>query len=926
MEKDKNQLEKKVSNIIADFDNIDTAEILETDSSIIGYGNIIKDIDSDPLSLIGSEIGSWKIIKLLGQGGMSIVYLVERNDDQINKQAALKIIPDAIASKNMINRFLRERQILSDLNHNNIAQLYDAGISENEIPWFVMELVQGQDILNYAESNELNTEQRVYMFKQVCDALTYAHSRGIVHRDIKPNNLMVNELGIIKLLDFGIATEKDNASEDNKSLTMTGVIVGTPGYMSPEQAKGLNQQLDKRTDIFSLGVLLYKLLKKDLPFKAESISEISYKIIHEEPTLMGQKFSADLQAITFKCLEKTKEKRYQSVVKLSDDIDAYLNGDVVSARKITFLGRLSKKIKKNPLISSLFTLILTVMIFSIVYGIYQSITSLKKVQLAEMYTAKSQEIKAKIWRTHMLPVHDPNQEYEEYNQQIEELKNQIETDNAAQSGQANYALGKAYKAMANNSAAHDNFIIARDKGWDSLGLMSGLGETFSYKWQSATLKAKRMKDKTEKQEFLDQAKKDYYDPAMKYLELASNGTDDPYKLLAYIAFNEKNYPKAIEYVNKEIKKNPWNYSVLNMATQIHMINFHKLSTENGYETAIPELVKSNEYLEKAIDIGRSFPTSYTSRCSNGGVEIQLKRFFDFGREMHDIFESGMKYCKQALIMKPKALSPWSNMSYLLTNYARYLEKTGDPKNTDKIMKIYQQSIKNADKGLEVHPDTGSMLDSKVQPFLSLAKYNHSDFILAKSYYSKAIEASLASSNVSNNSVNSSISLGLAHATYANFLRDSDAENMDLLTEQNYNEAIAAFKIATEKGKDFMAYINMAGTYYEYAQLRLKQNETNAAIEILTQSIAIREKRSPLSAGQFVHINNYMKAVKELVKLMQQEKMDTKDINQRTEAFINKVCQIEKLNDQHKESIKQFIQHSKENYRAVENTYQYCQLN
>ncbi|MFK8012114.1 MAG: serine/threonine protein kinase, partial [Marinicellaceae bacterium] len=482
MENDKNDLEKKVSDFISDFDNIDTADILESENSIIGYGSIIEDIDFDPLNLIGSEIGHWKILKLLGQGGMSIVYLVERNDDQIKKQAALKIIPNTIASKTMIDRFLRERQILSDLNHNNIAQLYDAGLSENQIPWFVMELVQGQDILSYTEKNNLNTKQRVFLFKQVCEALSYAHSRGIIHRDIKPNNLMVNENGIIKLLDFGIATDRDKFSEENKSLTMTGVIVGTPGYMSPEQAKGLNQEIDKRTDIFSLGVLLYKLLKKDLPFKAESISEISYKIIHEEPTLMGQSFSADLQAITFKCLEKSKEKRYQSVAKLSSDLDAFLSGDVISARKITFIGRLSKKIKKHPVFSSIITLAVLATVFGIGNGIYQTYETFKRVQIAEKHLSRAQEIKAKVRRTHMMPFHNVRDKYKSILSEIELLESDIKASGSDATGLSSFALGVAYLAMDKKELALKNFKQAQSKGWQSPQLSSGLGLTLIYEW------------------------------------------------------------------------------------------------------------------------------------------------------------------------------------------------------------------------------------------------------------------------------------------------------------------------------------------------------------------------------------------------------------------------------------------------------------
>jgi len=920
MEKDKDKLKKQVNDIITDLENLNTAEILKSDKTIKDYNSLIENVDSDPLSVIGSEIGQWKVIELLGQGGMSIVYLVERNDDQIQKQAALKIIPNTIASKTMIDRFLRERQILADLNHNNIAQLYDAGISINDIPWFVMELVQGKDILTYADSENLNSEQRIALFKQVCDALTYAHSRGVVHRDIKPNNLMVNEYGTIKLLDFGIA-----AAEENQSLTMTGAIIGTPGYMSPEQAKGLNNQMDKRTDIFSLGVLLYKLLKKEMPFKADSVSEISYRIIHDEPTLMGNTIATDLQAITFKCLEKKKSNRYQTVAQLSSDLNSYLSGDVISARKITAIGRLSKKVRKYPVLSSIFSVVLVITVLSIIYGVYQSISSLKKVQLAEKYTTKSQEIHSNVLRTHMMPLHDPNAEYEQYNQQIEELKIQIESDNAAESGQANYALGKAYQSMYKASLAHENFLIARNKGWDSIELITGLGETFSYKWQEALLKSKSMKDKIEKERFLEKAKKDYYEPAMHYLNLASQSTAEPHKLRAYIAYNEKNYPLAIENINKEIENNPWDFNALNMASQIHMLNFHKLSTENGYDTALPELVKSNQYLEKAIDIGRSFPVNYTSRCSNAGIEIQLKRFFDFGREMQSIFDSGMKYCKQALIMKPEALSPWTNMSYLYTNYARFLEKNLDDSNNLKILSIYEESIANANEGLKLHPKNEKMIGSKVQPFLSLAKYNQDDFLIAKGYYEQAINTAEQITSINNKSASVYISLGLSNATYANYLSGIEAENMGSLAEKHYIDAIEAFNKANQNGNDMMGQINLAGVYYSYAELKANQDNIKESIELLTHAFEIRQEHTPMRVSMFSHINNQIITITDLLNHMQSINKDSSVFKQQTIDFILKVCELKGLMEDHKIKISEFIKLSILNNWAQAKSYQSCQL-
>jgi serine/threonine protein kinase len=459
---DKKDIEKKISSVIDSLKDMDTIELkgqINDENQLFDYSNLLSNISDNPEMAIGADIGHWQIKKLIGKGGMSIVYLVERNDDQLNQQAALKIIPNGLANKSMIDRFVRERQILSDLHHPNIAQLYDAGVTDQGLPWFVMEYIQGEDIIGYAQNNLLNIDQRIYLIKQVCDALAYAHAHGVVHRDIKPNNLLVDSDKNIKLLDFGIASSKEQ-----QSLTMTGAIIGTPGYMSPEQAKGLSSEIDRRSDIFSLGVLMYKLIKHEMPFEAESISEISYKIIHDEPTLLGSQVPIELQAITFKCLEKKVENRYSSVKRLQKDLDAYLNGDVVSARKVTLIGRFFKKVKKHPIYSSFIFVAIISTIIGISYGIYQSFESIRKLQVSEKYLAKTQELKAKIRRSHMMPLHDIESDYLVVEKEIKKLREDIENSDIDDSGLSYFALGEAYFNMKGFTKALEYFQKAEEKG------------------------------------------------------------------------------------------------------------------------------------------------------------------------------------------------------------------------------------------------------------------------------------------------------------------------------------------------------------------------------------------------------------------------------------------------------------------------------
>ena len=224
---------------------------------------------------LGGRIGRYKLLSVLGEGGMGIVYLAEQQQP-IRRQVALKVIKPGMDSKRVLMRFEAERQALALLDHPNIAHVYDADTTEAGRPYFVMEFVKGLPITEHCDHHKLTIEDRLNLFRQVCLAVQHAHQKGIIHRDIKPSNIIVSAEGdnaIPKIIDFGVAkaiaqplTERALATEDSQ-------LLGTPEYMSPEQADMTNEDIDTRSDIYSLGVLLYVLLTGVLPFDSTTFRE-----------------------------------------------------------------------------------------------------------------------------------------------------------------------------------------------------------------------------------------------------------------------------------------------------------------------------------------------------------------------------------------------------------------------------------------------------------------------------------------------------------------------------------------------------------------------------------------------------------------------------------------------------------------------------
>ncbi|MHC4166236.1 MAG: serine/threonine protein kinase [Planctomycetota bacterium] len=368
---------------------------------------------------IGEQIGRYKLLRVLGEGGFGIVYLAEQQRP-MKRQVALKIIKPGMDSAQVIRRFEAERQALALLDHPNVAHVYDAGTTELGRPYFVMEYVKGIPITEHCDRQKFTIEERLKLFVKVCEAIQHAHQKGIIHRDIKPSNIQVcieGEQSVPKVIDFGVAKTLTQSLTERTLVTEQGQMLGTPEYISPEQAEMTKQDIDTRSDIYSLGVVLYELLTGTLPFEPKTLRKGSLEQMREviresEPRTPSNRISGldadastrlaecrqsdadtlrrrlrgDLDWITLKAMEKDRTRRYQTAYALAEDIERHLHSEPVAAGPPGALYRMQKYIRRHQALATGLAAVFLVLIAGIAGIVSFAIKADRQARTAQAVT------------------------------------------------------------------------------------------------------------------------------------------------------------------------------------------------------------------------------------------------------------------------------------------------------------------------------------------------------------------------------------------------------------------------------------------------------------------------------------------------------------------------------------------------------------
>ena len=361
----------------------------------------------------------------LGEGGFGVVYMAEQ-ERPVRRYVAIKIIKPGMDTGQVIARFESERQALALMDHPNIARVLDAGATNSGHPYFVMELVKGVPITEFCDKNHLPPEGRLKLFIDVCHAIQHAHHKGIIHRDIKPNNVLVtlhDGIPVVKVIDFGVAKATVQKLTEKTLFTALGQIVGTPAYMSPEQAEMSGLDIDTRSDVYSLGVLLYELLTGTTPIEDKRLRKAGYaemqRLIREQDAprpstrlsslggtasvtagnrgldvkRLRQVLSGDLDWVVIKSLEKDRNRRYSTPGNFAEDIDRYLKHEAIVARPPSTAYRLRKLIRRNRVAVSTAAAVVVALLIGIAAATWQALRATRAEQAALVAAAADKSSK-----------------------------------------------------------------------------------------------------------------------------------------------------------------------------------------------------------------------------------------------------------------------------------------------------------------------------------------------------------------------------------------------------------------------------------------------------------------------------------------------------------------------------------------------------
>ena len=670
----------------------------------------------ETLTLVGNEtapiahdvlaqpkIPPYQIEGELGSGGMGVVY--KAYDPRLEREVALKIL--RVSDEESLKRFLREARAQARLDHPNVVKVYEVGEHQG-LYYIAMQYVPGRTLGELAPT--LNLEEKIHLMIQVAEALHDAHAHGLVHRDIKPSNIMVmfTETGERRpyLMDFGLARELAASH-----LTATGVVVGTPQYMAPEQARGEIHRIDRRTDVYSMGATLYEVVTGTPPFEGESSLTVLMQVLDREPPSPRQRrpdLPADLETIIMKCLEKDPARRYPTARALAEDLRRFLDGDPIQARPPSLTYRMKKIVYKHRVLATVIALAIVMVLGIGSWALWSRWRLNRQAEFAREFARAVGRIETRALLSYMMPPHDIRRDRREILAMLDRVRRRAETAGSLARGPAELAIGLGYMDLREWEKARDHLEQARSLGYDTDEVRLALGKVYASLYRDGLRRIEKIRNRKARNLERQLLIRKYRFPALRLLQSISLvSQENPALIQSLMALIDGRTEQSIKFARQAREREPWRYESWLLEADARVLEGDRAFQKGDYPMARRFYQNAAHAYQMARAIGSSDPQVDIGDCTRLAQLVRIEIYL--GHDPGPLIQKALKVCDRALQLNPDLARPYTIKSVILNRYSQYQYYKGrDPRSSWKQAIAWaQEAIKRDPKDVDAYNNLGT---------------------------------------------------------------------------------------------------------------------------------------------------------------------------------------------------------------------------